>query len=405
MKNVLVLTTTFPRWKNDNMPTFVFELSKQLKEEGLDMNILAPHYHNSKLEENIDRMKVYRYVYFYPKKYQKLCYDYGVLPSLKRSHLAKLQLPLLFFSELLKAVKVIKKEKIDVIHSHWIMPHGLIGAIIYKILKKEHVLTIHAADLYTLDRLPFKHLITNFIANNSNKISIVSSYGKERLLKLISPKLYEKINKKIKILPMGVYTNSFKNNVSIKKLRNKYNLNSKHILLFIGRLSDKKGVNYLIKAMSKVKNDVQLLIIGYGPLENELKELTKKLNLQNKIKFLGYIGGQEKVDYFLLSDILILPSIVDSSGDTEGLPVVLMEGLAAGKAIIATDVGGNKDIIKDNYNGFLIEQKNPDLIANRINKLISNKKLREKFSKNALEISKDYDWKIIGRKYADLMVN
>src|SRR3989344_5931907 len=181
MKKVLVLTTTFPRWKGDHMPSFVYELSKQLKKEKLDITVLAPHYPNSSLKENIDGLTVFRYVYFYPKRYQKLCYDYGVLPALKRSNLAKIQLPLLFLSELFKCIEICKKEKIDVIHSHWILPHGLIGALIHKFLKKEHILTIHAADLYLLNRLPLKYILADFIVKNSDKVTVVSSYGKEIL--------------------------------------------------------------------------------------------------------------------------------------------------------------------------------------------------------------------------------
>ena len=123
------------------------------------------------------------------------------------------------------------------------------------------------------------------------------------------------------------------------------------------------------------------------------------------MKFLGYLTGKEKTNCFLLSDLMVVPSVIAKGGDTEGLPVTIMEGMASGLAVITTDVGGIKDIIKDKKNGILIQEKNSKQIAEKIIYLINNKKLKEKISKNALLTSKEYDWKIIGKKNADLLKN
>jgi len=123
------------------------------------------------------------------------------------------------------------------------------------------------------------------------------------------------------------------------------------------------------------------------------------------VKFLGYLTGKEKTNCFLLSDLMVVPSVIAKGGDTEGLPVTIMEGMASGLAVITTDVGGIKDIIKDKKNGILIQEKNLKQIAEKIIYLINNKKLKEKISKNALLTSKEYDWKIIGKKNADLLKN
>ena len=123
------------------------------------------------------------------------------------------------------------------------------------------------------------------------------------------------------------------------------------------------------------------------------------------MKFLGYLTGKEKTNCFLLSDLMVVPSVIAKGGDTEGLPVTIMEGMASGLAVITTDVGGIKNIIKDKKNGILIQEKNSKQIAEKIIYLINNKKLKEKISKNALLTSKEYDWKIIGKKNADLLKN
>ena len=165
-------------------------------------------------------------------------------------------------------------------------------------------------------------------------------------------------------------------------------------------MAEKKGVKYLLDSIKSVKdNNIKLYIAGDGPLRNELEDFSKKNNLQSKVKFLGYIHGKDKINLIKSSGIFVVPSIITSYGDREGLPVSLLEAMAASKPIIATNVGGIKDIIKNNYNGLLIKEKSSEEIVNAINKLISNKNLSKKLALNARKTILDYDWKIIGKRY------
>ena len=403
---LLVLTTTFPRWKDDTTSAFVYELSRELTNEGFDITVLAPHYPNAKLEEDMDGLRVCRFPYFYPKRYQRLCYEGGILPSLKRSRLAKLQPPLLVLSELYRALKLCKKERVDIVHSHWIIPSGLVGAICKKVLGTRHLLTLHAAGLLTLERLPFRRRIAGFIVGNSDQITVVSSYIKERLLDLVPSDFKEEVEGKLNVVPMGAPTSLFRNSPDIERLKSKYDIQSKFVLLFVGRLAEKKGVSYLIEAMPQIvsqNRDVVLMVGGDGPLRKELEQTTRELGLQEVVRFVGYLAGEKKTDCFSLCDSLIVPSIVAESGDTEGLPVVVLEGFAAGKPVIASDVGGIRDVVRDGWNGFLIKQKNPDQIATRVLEVLSDEELRAKLSKNALETGKRYDWAIIGAQYREIM--
>lgn len=410
---ILVLTTTFPRWKDDTTPAFVYELSKRLQENGFEIVVLAPHHHGAKRFEIMDDMRVYRFPYFYPPRYQKLVYNGGILPNIKRSNLAKIQVPLLLLSELYYAFKIIRKEQIDVIHSHWIIPSGLVGGICKKAFRGKHILTEHAAGMVALEKLPLKEKIANFILGNSDRITVVSSYIHERMLNLIQPEMTDdiknkNIKNKIEIIPMGVDTVAFKPSKDKNELKIKYDIKSENILIFIGRLAEKKGISYLIKAMPEIisKNShTELIICGDGPFRKDMEQLAKRIGLEKFVRFTGYVTNKEKVDYLSLSDVLLIPSIVTKSGDMEGLPVVMLEGFASGKPIIASNVGGVKDAIKDGWNGFLIEQKNSILIMKKVMELLENEELKVKFSKKALETSKKYDWEVIGEKYVRIIKN
>lgn len=399
---LLVLTTTFPLWKDDSTPRFVYELSKRLVDEGFDTYVLAPHSQGAKKFEVLDGMKIYRFPYFFPLKYQKLVDGSGILPNLKKSSLAKIQLPFLFISQLYYSMKIIKMENIDVVHSHWIVSSGLVGAICKKVFGTKHLLTEHAAGLVALNKFPFKRPLAGFILSNCDSISVVSSYVYDKLLESVPSRMLNNTKHKIEIISMGVNTNQFKIIKDKNGLKKKYNILSKNVLIFIGRLAEKKGLVYLINALPDIISkapDTILIVCGNGPLKNDYEKLVIKNGMDNFVKFTGYVNDNEKIDYISIADLLIVPSIVTHDGDTEGLPVVILEGLSMGKPVIASDVGGIKDIIKSGVNGFLVEQKDSRVIAEKVLELLSNKELILQFSRLSLKTAEDYDWNNIGKKY------
>jgi len=402
--NILVTGTTFPRWDNDNVPTFVEDLSKRLAIEGNNITVLAPHYLGAKFHEQTKYLDIQRFRYFL-EKYQKLVYG-GILPNIKKNPFLVFQAPFLIFFEILTIRKLIKKKKIDAIHSHWILPQGFCGAFIKRFIDKEvkHIITVHAGGVLALKKIPFKRIIADFIIKNTDAITCVSTYMKNELLNTVSPDLRSELIKKTKIIPMGVYIGSFRINKNKNYLRKKYKVDAKWSILFIGRLAEKKGVKYLLETIRNLKNiDVELLIAGDGPLRQDLESLTKNYNLEEKVKFLGYASKDMKLELFSVADIIVIPSIITKSGDTEGFPVVMLESFASKKPLIITNVGGVSDALKNNVNGILIKQKNVKQIENAIRKIVNNPKFSRKISKKAYETAKKYDWKIIGKRYSEII--
>ena len=405
---LLTLTTTFPRHLEDTTPAFVYELCDWLANHGIDTTVLAPHDKDAQLTESMGNLKIRRFPYFYPTRYQRLCYNGGILPNLRRSHLAKLQLLTLVMSETYHSLKICRSERVNLIHSHWIVPSGFVGATCKRILGIRHLSTIHAADIFGLEKIPLRRNIAAYVVRNSDHITVVSTHIKERLLRLLPSDMRAETESKLQVIPMGIHTKLFENSLSPTTLRMRYGVKSGTVLLFVGRLAEKKGVPYLIKAMTKItseNSDVTLLVCGEGPMREELHRMTEELGLDRFVTFVGYVTGAKKADYFNMSDIVIVPSIVDDSGDTEGLPVVILEALAAGKPIVASDVGGIKDVIQDRRNGLLIPPKEPDRISASTQLLISESELSGQISSNAKATARDYDWSTIGSKYAEILMS
>ena len=194
----------------------------------------------------------------------------------------------------------------------------------------------------------------------------------------------------IAVIPNGIDLNKVKC-LSTQDVRNELGIKKdRKIILFVGVLRPIKGLPYLIKAMTIIKDkNKKLLLVGDGEERDQLEDLVKKLKLEKYVTFIGKVPYDDVFKYMVVSDILVLSSL------SEGLPNVILEAMAAGLPIVATRVGGIPDIVKDGENGFLIDPKNPEQIAEKINLFLEDDKLREKISKNNKQKAKEYSWESV----------
>jgi len=200
------------------------------------------------------------------------------------------------------------------------------------------------------------------------------------------------------IIPLGLNPSRLKasNEKVTKSLKAK--IGNKKIVLSIGRLIYYKGFEYLIKAGKYIKDDVAIVIVGGGPLYENLKDMVKALNLENKVYLLGRV---DKISsYIKESDLFCLPSVER----TEAFGLVLVEALYFGKPLITTNVEGSgmNYVNQDGITGLVVPPRNPKALADAINKILSDNNLYERFSKNARERFKEFDISSIGDKIVSL---
>lgn len=161
-------------------------------------------------------------------------------------------------------------------------------------------------------------------------------------------------------------------------------------IIFAGRLSREKGIDSLISIAQKISDEIHLIILGAGPEEQKIKDLVKKYK---NIHFLGYKNKKETISLIRGSDVLIQPSL------QEGISSTLLEAMACNTAIIASDIGGNNELIETGINGILVETHDIDSFVQQITNLINNKQLRQLLVKNAFKTVEKYDWEQIGNLY------
>jgi len=338
---------------------------------------------------------VIRFPYF-PEHKQSLAYGTGMLASLKSNPWACAQIPSFLFCQWMALRRTVREYRIDVVNSHWMIPQGFIASLLPARLPCKQVLTMHAAGLFALRRLPLGKAMAQRIVRRSDLIYSVSSYNRQVLEQLVQEPVA------CRILPMGIDTFYYEDEKDPAVVRAELDLPSGKMILYIGKLNEKKGVTYLLQAFRTIaqeRTDAYLVIVGSGLLEKSLKRETQRLGLESRVTFAGQQGKDAVRKYLQAADLVVVPSIIDASGETEGLPVVLLEALASGKPVVATRVAGAPDVIVDGYNGFLAEPKNPEDLADKIKKGLNAD--IEFLSNQARESVQKYDWEMIGKDYRD----
>lgn len=405
---VLILATTFPRWEGDNVPQFIFELAKGLQDEDINPVVLAPHYPGANRRETMAGVTVYRFPYFVPFRLQRLALQGkgGIIPAMKQSHLAKIQVPFFILSLLAHTIWITYREDIDVVNSHWLVPNGAVGSLITSLIGKPHVLTLHARGVLLIDRIPLKSTFIKFVYSNSDAILPVSTHIRDVFIQASNEDLNP--DDRFRVQPMGAHTGDF-------DLQQRPGLKSERSVedgtraLFVGRLADKKGLRYLINAVELLADrkrslqNFELTIVGTGPLENDLRDYVKARNLDEHISFTGWVSEDELNEQYIAADFVIVPSIETESGDTEGMPTVISEAFASGNPVIGTDAGGIDDVVRDGVNGFVIEQKNADAIARSMERLIDDPQLYERLAQGALDSADELDWSHCAAVYANTL--
>ncbi len=391
---VLVLATTFPRWENDTEPRFIFDLTKQLAEK-VSLRVLAPHAPGAKMEEEIEGVRILRFPYFFPKRLQMLCYEGGILPKLKTKWLARLQLPFFLVAQCFHIWLTVRKYKINFIHCHWIIPQGFFVALLNAFSNIPYLLTAHGGDVYSFRKNLFIRLCSNYALKRAKQCTVNSGPTGQAVHSI-------RANAPLQVIPMGVDTRLFQPEKNNQKIKEHLNIQDS-FLLAVGRFAEKKGFKYLIQAMPRIlekKPQVKLVIVGFGPQKEELQRLIKELNLENSILLPGSKTGDELAQYFATADIFIGPSVVTQSGDTEGQGVVFLEAMASGTAVIASDVGGVRDVVRDMETGLLMPSKNPEAIAEKTLLLLENQELRNNLAMNGLRLAKkEYSWETIAERF------
>jgi glycosyltransferase involved in cell wall biosynthesis len=389
---ILVLTSSYPRWRDDHAGHFVAALARRWAARAA-VTVLAPWDGLAPREErgSAAGLTVRRFRYAPRARWHRVAYGAGIEINLAK-HAARIWLApfLLVFC----ARALIEARRHDVLVSNWLVPAGAVGALCRALLGKRHLTVAHGGGFSVLaGRGPhrLKRRLLGALLRRTDRVVCVSAALRDDLLTSAASAGLRLRSQNVPVIPMGVETERFF--AAPPAIRGRS-------VLFLGRLIPVKAVECLIEAMARVP-DATLSVAGEGPLENVLRDGAAVMG--ERVRFLGAIHGADKAEALSRAAVLVLPSVELSDGRTEGVPAAILEGMAAGCAVVASDVGGIGEVVRDGWNGFLVKPGDPEKLAERIRWLLDRPRLREAIGRRAMESARAYDADTISaRLYAEI---
>lgn len=394
---VLVVTSTFQKTETDPVTDFIFNWLKEFRRQGHEVKVVAAHCPGVAPRDTIHGVPVERFRYFYPPKYERLAYRYGIADNLRESHLAKLQFIPYMLSGTLKVMKVVNEFRPDIVHALWAFPNGYMAALAKKLSKFPLVVSVIGTEAYLAKKAGLSHIIS-FPCNTADYVVSVSSTS-------IAAAKECGVKKDIEMIFNGVDIHTFNPNNDGTNVRKELGFSPKDkMVLCIGRMVERKGQSYVIEAMKDVVKkhpETKLVLLGHGPMEKELKALAEKGPGEENIIFAGKRPHSELKNFYAAADIFIIPSIVDSSGVAEGgQGLVTKEAMVSKVPVIGTNIGGIPDIVKDNETGLLVPEKDSKAIAGAISKLVADSSLRKRLAEQGYKIAmRKASWEGIVDRY------
>lgn len=402
---ILVSTSTFPITLNDGIPRFVYDLADSLAAHA-PVTVLAPDAPRAQKQEKLGSVDVRRFSYFLPRSAQRLALREGMRDNLKRSWLAKFQVPCFVMQQALATRALVRRQGIDIVNAHWLVPQGLTAAWACGRRKRfKLLLHVHAGDVYLLRKLRQGRKLARYVIGRTDRVFADGSHVRDSLDELLG------FSSKAILQPMGVHRDVFGRRAPsaqppLKELDESSSFPEGFILCF-GRMAEKKGMVYLVRAMSRIREHcpgLGLILIGSGPEESRLRKEVTELGLERAVRFLGRRPHAEIVRYLHQCRVAVVPSIIDSVGETEGMPTVVVEAMAAGVPVVGSRVDGIPDVIRNGKNGWLSREKDPMDLAEKILTAL-NAKDRAQIINGALETARLHDWKQVAENYMSCLRN
>jgi len=385
------LTTTYPESELSTKPRFVHALNQEFARMGIKTTVICPHTKGSKKKFVIDLVHV-RFFKYLP---EKLEINQQSIPDIVKSISGKIKVSIMITNFFLYSLVVCSKDKDYIFHGHWAFPSGYLAYILAKILNKKFIVTVHGSEIPLLQRINFLRKMTVKALNHAHRVFASNQYLESKLIEMGVNK--EKISL---VRPIPNFVEQKFENTELENYKKTLTRPENKIILFVGRLTEVKGVEYLLRAIPHIKDqNIHLVVAGDGALFDKLNGLVNSLEITDKVTFLGAINPKQLAKCYGIADVFVLPSIITDNGITEGTGLVILEAMYFGIPVVASSVGGIPETIKNEFNGLLVKPKDPPEIALAITRILSDAELEKMLVKNSQKTIEEFMPSTVAEKY------
>jgi len=364
---VLIITTSYPDHAGSNRGVFVRRLCQEIIRQGHEVLVLTPRiFRESPLFQDDDGIRVHRFRF--PSR---------ETPLNQTESIPLFPMLIYMISGFFKAVRLILKEKPDVIHGNWIVPTGLIAALVGFLMHVPVINTARGMDMRVSEKGPVRHLF-DLAVRLSDKVTVVSEAMKTRASL-----------KDAEVFSSGVDEKFF-------EISPDY---TSKTVLYTRSLEPVYDAQTLIKCISLVIEKVpeaRFIIAGTGSQESQLKELTQSLNTSKHVEFLGLVPNNDVISLMKKASVYV------STATADGTSIALLEAMAAGLIPVATDIETNRKLIRHEKDGFLFRPRDEKDLADKLFSALTVKIPEGTLEGKKIELKNTIYWSTIAKKFIAL---
>ena len=381
---LLVLASTFPAHRDDGTPAFVADLAVA-QSAAFETVVVTPRVPESRARESWAGVDVRRYRFF-PRRWEDLASG-AILENLRSRPSRWLQVPFLVLAGALAVRRAVREIAPDVVHVHWIIPQGVMALLGAR--RSTWLVTTQGGDLYALTS-SVARWVKSRVLRRARAVTVMNAEMGERVVSLGVPA------DRVRVLSMGV---------ALDRMPAPGRERIPGRLIFVGRLVEKKGLAHLLDALRDLPADLEwsLEVVGDGPLRADLEE--RAASLGERVVFLGQRSSEDLGRRLVRAAVAVFPSVRARSGDQDGLPVSLLEALATGTPVVASDLPGLADAVGGGGDpaGIVVAPGDVAGLTAAIVRLLGDDAERDRMGRAARARAAEYSVDAVGARYVALL--
>ena len=391
---VVMIATSYPRFPGDGVGSFMEPIAKRVAARGHDVHLVAPWHPLIQRAKSEDGVSFHFFHYAPVASLSVFGYASGMRADTALRAAAWAITPLAVASGAWKAMRVATKRRATVVHAHWVVPGGLIGAIARRSLPL--VVSLHGSDVFVAERHRAVGRAARGVFSRAGWITACSDDLRERAIRLGAPA------DRSETVPYGVDTARFAPDAAARsEVRAALGLGDAPVVFTAGRLVHKKGFAVLLEAAALLAGEfpqLQVLIAGDGDLRADLE--ARAAASAGRVRLLGTQPQDQIARLAAAADVIAVPSVHDEAGNVDGLPNFALEALATATPVVASNVGGLPQAIEDGLTGRLVPERDAGALADAIAGLLRQPELAVRIGRWAREhIARDFGWDRVAARF------
>lgn len=370
-----------------------------IKAAGDKVTVLTPFH--PELKPSSFPYPIVSYKYIWPDKFHVLGYSQTLRRGTHLRVVSYLLAPFLIIAGIIALLRLTRKKKCDLVSVHWVVPNGVIASVVCSLRHIPFTVTIPGSDVYVAQQNSLFSRITRWAVQRAARVCADSP---QYLVEL------KKTGVKIRqptVMPYPVDISTIHARRDTASVRKTFGIAiNAPILVSVGRLIEKKGFQYAIRALPQILRKfpkARYVIVGDGDMRDVLEQEVARAGVNDSVLYVGNITRQDIGKFYSLADVIVVPSIKDREGNIDDRPVALIEAMACGRAVVVSRLPGNANTVEHGRSGILVPPKNPQAIASAVTTLLQSRHLRDRLGREARrQVVTKFRHTVIGRQYHNL---